>query len=103
VDEGSTTPADAQPTGSTATASDNQMQLLNLHYEVKRLTQFDQIFFNLVQEKMSTFFFFNFISRLEETVHTLLPLRHQQSALIQSYEVLKNISIFFFLFLHLKF
>ncbi|XP_046461314.1 flocculation protein FLO11-like isoform X3 [Daphnia pulex] len=59
VDEGSTTPADAQPTGSTATASDNQMQLLNLHYEVKRL---------------------------EETVHTLLPLRHQQSALIQSYE-----------------
>jgi hypothetical protein len=57
VDEGSTTPADAQPTGSTATASDNQMQLLNLHYEVKRLTQFDQIFFNLVQEKMSTFFF----------------------------------------------
>ena len=25
--------------------------------------------------------------RLEETVHTLLPLRHQQSALIQSYEV----------------
>jgi hypothetical protein len=102
VDEGSTTPADAQPTGSTATASDNQMQLLNLHYEVKRLTQFDQIFFNLVQEKMSTFFSILF-SRLEETVHTLLPLRHQQSALIQSYEVLKNIYIFFFLFLHLKF
>ncbi|XP_057372310.1 serine-rich adhesin for platelets-like [Daphnia carinata] len=54
------TPADADPTGSTTTtASNNQMQLLNLHYEVKRL---------------------------EETVHTLLPLRHQQTALIQSYE-----------------
>ena len=26
-------------------------------------------------------------SRLEETVQTLLPLRHQQTALIQSYEV----------------
>lgn len=27
------------------------------------------------------------LNRLEETVHTLLPLRHQQTALIQSYEV----------------
>ena len=78
-------PADKK-TDVAAVAEPNQMQLLNLHYEVKRFVNIQLLAHTHTQ---SHFLFFFLFKRLEETVQTLLPLRHQQSALIQSYEVLK--------------